>query len=102
MKRQQPLRAGYGIVCTFMLLVAPGLRAEEGDPFQIGGSCAALAYTTGAQLSDLLTATSADDLGSFCVPEQPFECADYSSHLKGRGHLLTGEDGYHCTLQDRP
>ena len=73
--------------------------AEEEDPFVIGGSCAALAYTTNAELADLLNETYTDDLGSFCVPEETMECSDYSPFLKGRGRLITGEDGYHCTLQ---
>jgi hypothetical protein len=73
--------------------------AEEEDPFVIGGSCAALAYTTGTELADLLNETYSDDLGSFCVPEATMECSDYSPFLKGRGRLITGEDGYHCTLQ---
>lgn len=73
--------------------------AEEEDPFVIGGSCAALAYTTSTELADLLNETYSDDLGSFCVPEAPMECSDYTTFLKGRGRLITGEDGYHCTLQ---
>ena len=74
-------------------------RAEDEEPFRLGGSCAALAFTTQSQLSEILTASYADDLGSFCVPEEPFECGDYSSLLKGMGRLTTGEDGFHCTLQ---
>lgn len=73
--------------------------AEEEEPFVIGGSCAALAYATSNELTDLLNETYSDDLGSFCVPEAPMECSDYSPFLKGRGRFITGEDGYHCTLQ---
>jgi hypothetical protein len=82
-----------------LLMSSPGLKAEEEEPFHVGGSCAALAYTTNVELADLLSEAYSDDLGSFCIPEEPMECSDYSTFLKGRGRLVTGEDGYHCTLQ---
>jgi len=81
-----------------VVLAIPAAHAEEEEPFRLGGSCAALAYTTAGELADLLNETYADDLGSFCVPDEPMECSDYSPFLKGRGSLVTGEDGYHCTL----
>jgi len=82
-----------------VVVSSPAALGEEEDPFRLGGSCAALAYTTTGDLVDLLNETYADDFGSFCVPEEPMECSDYSTFLKGRGRLITGEDGYHCTLQ---
>jgi len=85
---------GFAVVVS-----CPTVHAEEDEPFHPGGSCAALAYTTALELADLLSETYADDLGSFCVPDEPMECSDYSPFLKGRGRLVTGEDGYHCTLQ---
>ena len=86
-----------GLTCVAVLSGATA-NAEEDEPFHIGGSCAALAYTSSSDLADILNETYSDDLGSFCVPEEPMECSDYSPLLKGRGRLVTGEDGYHCTL----
>ena len=99
MKRRTLTGALIGLTVIQAFLLTPDIMAEEDELFQLGGSCAALTYTTTSQLSALLAATYADDLSSFCVPEEPFDCAEYSSLLKGRGRLVTGEDGYHCTLQ---
>ncbi len=88
----------FSVIIAFCAVALPA-KAEEDEPFSVGGSCAALAYTTSAALADLLNETYADDLGSFCVPEEAMECGDYTPFLKGRGRLITGEDGYHCTLQ---
>jgi hypothetical protein len=99
MKRHTLTGTLIGLTVIHAFLLVPDSKAEEDEPFQFGGSCAALAYTTTSQLGAMLAATYADDLSSFCVPEEPFDCAEYSSLLKGRGRLVTGEDGYHCTLQ---
>ncbi|MCX6109729.1 MAG: hypothetical protein NTZ90_09040 [Proteobacteria bacterium] len=71
----------------------------EDDLFRPGGSCAALAYLSSSQLADLIKAGFSDDRHSFCYPEEPSECTEYTSLLQGRGHLSTGEDGFHCNLQ---
>ena len=71
----------------------------EDDLFRPGGSCAALAYLSSSQLDDLIKAGFNDDRHSFCYPEEPSECTEYTSLLQGRGHLTTGEDGFHCNLQ---
>lgn len=80
--------------------------AAEGDPadvleqeFEVGGSCAALAYLSSKELKTITSSAFADDFHSFCYPEEPFSCADYTSHLKGLGRMTTGEDGYNCSLQ---
>jgi len=86
-------------ICLSVVGSSPTAHGEEEEPFHLGGSCAALAYTTAGELADILNETYVDDLGSFCVPDEPMECSDYSPFLKGRGRLVTGEDGYHCTLQ---
>lgn len=83
---------GWGLT-----LKAQGAGESE-DGFQIGGSCAALAYASTSNLRSLIAGGFADDLHSFCYPEEPSECADYTSFLKGVGRLATGEDGYHCSL----
>ena len=71
----------------------------EDDLFRPGGSCAALAYLSSSQLGDLIKAGFSDDRHSFCYPEEPSECTEYTSLLQGRGPLTTGEDGFHCNLQ---
>jgi hypothetical protein len=102
-KGQKILRA-LGLLCGLSSFVVDGssLKAqgtgESEDGFQIGGSCAALAYSSTASLRSLIAGGFADDFHSFCYPEEPSECADYTSFLKGVGRLTTGEDGYHCSL----
>ena len=71
----------------------------EDDLFRPGGSCAALAYLSSSQLGDLIKAGFSDDRHSFCYPEEPSECTEYTSLLQSRGRLTTGEDGFHCNLQ---
>jgi hypothetical protein len=71
---------------------------QDDDAFEVGGSCAALAYLSSAQLKSYINAGYSDDFHSFCYPEEPQSCADYSTFLKGLGRLSTGEDGYHCSL----
>ncbi len=86
---------------TVQLWQAPVAHAEEdqdADGFQIGGSCAALAYASTTNLRALISGGYADDFHAFCFPEEPSECSDYTSFLKGVGRLNTGEDGYHCSL----
>ncbi len=96
------------VLATLSLTAAsPAFSAQDvadnsGDDdasFAVGGSCAALAYTNGAQLKALIASGYTDDLHSFCFPEEPSECSDYTSFLKGLGRLVTGDDGYHCSLQ---
>lgn len=77
---------------------APQAQDME-ESFNVGGSCAALAYLGSAQLKAYIGAGYTDDFHSFCYPEEPSECSDYSSFLKGLGRLVTGDDGYHCSLQ---
>lgn len=91
-----------GVISVHMLLGTQLLAAEateNDDSFQIGGSCAGLAYVSSASLRSLIAGGFADDFHSFCFPEEPSECSDYTSFLKGVGRLSTGEDGYHCSLQ---
>lgn len=71
----------------------------EDDAFHVGGSCAALAYMTTGRLNELIKTGFSDDRHSFCFPEEPSECSDYSGLLQGMGKLSVGEDGYHCDLQ---
>jgi hypothetical protein len=70
----------------------------DDDIFQIGGSCAGLAYLGGAEIRHLLSQAFSDDHHSFCYPEEPSDCTDYSSFLKGLGRMTTGDDGYHCAV----
>jgi hypothetical protein len=77
---------------------AEGALAND-DAFEVGGSCAALAYLSAAQLKAYISSGYSDDFHSFCFPEEPSDCTDYSGFLKGLGRLSTGEDGYHCSLQ---
>ena len=74
-----------------------GLQGE--GEFQVGGSCAALAYLSSTELRAYINASYSDDFHSFCFPEEPSDCEDYTQFLKGLGRLSTGEDGYHCSLQ---
>ena len=74
----------------------------EDDLFRPGGSCSALAYLNSSQLAELIKSGFSDDHHSFCFPEEPSECAEYTSLLSGRGRLTTGEDGFHCNLQVSP
>ena len=74
----------------------------EEDVFHPGGSCAALAYLSSSQLALLITSGFSDDRHSFCFPEEPSDCAEYTGLLSGRGRLTTGEDGFHCNLQVSP
>lgn len=83
---------------TLGLAQAGGMSAEE--TFQIGGSCAGLAYLNKGQISMVLSAAFSDDLHSFCYPEEPSECADYSAFLQGAGKLTTGDDDFHCSLNN--
>lgn len=89
-----------GVLAAVLLLLGPtiGFAAEDEDSFPIGGSCAALAYLNVTELKARLGASFSDDFHSFCFPEEPSECSDYSSLLKGLGRLSTGDDGYHCSL----
>lgn len=73
--------------------------STEDEAFEVGGSCAGLAYMNAGQLKAFLSAGYSDDFHSFCYPEEPYSCADYTSYLKGFGRMTTGEDGYHCSLQ---
>lgn len=75
----------------------PGLILEE-EAFKIGGSCAALAYLSEAQLRKYTGSTFAVEFNAYCYPEEPFDCTDYSSFLKGMGQLSAGSDGYYCQL----
>ena len=88
-----------GLACVAALSGATA-NAEEDEPFHIGGSCAALAYTSSSDLADILNETYSDDLGSFCVPEEPMECSDYSPLLKGRPLLQKSLSPYRLVLQD--
>jgi len=72
--------------------------AQTQESFQIGGSCAALAYLSKAQIGIVLATAFVDDLHSFCYPEEPSECSDYSSFMQGSGKLTTGSDDYFCAL----
>jgi len=95
---------GLGIMWSLATTLLLGPQAlgqgagESDDSFQIGGSCAALAYVSSGSLRSLIAGGFADDFHSFCYPEEPSECTDYTSFLKGIGRLTTGEDGYHCSL----
>ncbi len=73
--------------------------STEDEAFEVGGSCAGLAYMNASQLKAFLNAGYSDDFHSFCYPEEPYSCTDYTSYLKGLGRMTTGEDGYHCSLQ---
>ena len=75
-----------------------GSPVEE-ETFAVGGSCAALAYLTTDQLRSMIAAGYSDDFHSFCYPEEPATCGDYTTALGGLGRLSTGEDGYHCSFQ---
>jgi len=81
------------------VLAQEGERHNEDESFVIGGSCAALAYMSSKELKELLGGAFPDELRSFCYPEEPSSCSDYSSFLKGMGRLGTSDDGYHCSLQ---
>lgn len=76
-----------------------GSLSGEEETFDVGGSCAALAYLSTDQLKNYVNSGFSDDFHSFCYPEEPQSCSDYSSFLGGLGHLSTGDDGYHCSLQ---
>jgi hypothetical protein len=76
-----------------------GIAAGQSlEAFQIGGSCAGLAYLNKDQITTVLAAAFADDMHSFCYPEEPSECSDYSGFLQGAGRLSTGDDDFHCSL----
>ena len=86
---------------TLALGLTSGAAAQDGDDdsaFEVGGPCAALAYMNQGQLAAFVGAAYSDDFHSFCYPEEPMECAEYTSFLKGHGKLATGDDGYHCRL----
>jgi len=72
---------------------------NDEETFTVGGSCAGLAFLNGHQLRDIIGGAFPDDLRSFCYPEEPSPCSEYTSLLRGRGQLRTGEDGYHCYLE---
>lgn len=88
--------ASIACLSTTGLAQSGGMSGEE--TFQIGGSCAGLAYLNKSQISTVLTAAFSDDLHSFCYPEEPSECSDYSAFLQGAGKLTTGDDDFHCSL----
>ena len=111
----QQVKLGAALfVGTIALSLGPSALSQEGKTgssefaiedealFEAGGSCAALAYLGAGQLRALIAAGYADDLHSFCFPEEPSECSDYTAYLKGMGRLSTGEDGFHCSLQLQP
>lgn len=77
---------------------ASGQGVSADEAFQIGGSCAGLAYLNRDQIGTVLGAAFSDDMHSFCYPEEPSECSDYSAFLHGMGRLATGDDGFHCSL----
>lgn len=91
------------------LALGPGATAQEGledsqsgsdeVTFDVGGSCAAIAYMNAGQLKAFINAGYTDDFHSFCYPEEPSECSDYTPFMKGLGRLSTGDDGFHCSLQ---
>jgi hypothetical protein len=92
------------LACALALSLAPEAQAEDVEgsddaTFEIGASCAALAYMSTAQLKAFINAGYSDDFHSFCFPEEPSECSDYTPFLKSLGRLTTGDDGYHCSLQ---
>jgi hypothetical protein len=57
-----------------------------------------MAYLELAQLKYVTGPTFKDEFQSFCYPEEPFDCSDYTSLLKGLGHLEAGLDGYYCRM----
>lgn len=90
----------FGLAAQIWFATAASAETDQdSDGFQIGGSCAALAYASTSNLRALIAGGYADDFHAFCFPEEPAECSDYTSFLKGVGRLSTGEDGYHCSLQ---
>lgn len=78
--------------------VASGQGFSADEAFQIGGSCAGLAYLNKDQITIVLSAAFSDDMRSFCYPEEPSECSEYTAFLHGAGRLSTGDDGFHCSL----
>lgn len=98
------LVTGFTAVTLFLTLslsseiVAQDISTED-VTFEVGGSCAGLAYMNANQLKAFISAGYSDDFHSFCYPEEPYSCSDYTSYLKGLGRMTTGEDGYHCSLQ---
>ena len=71
------------------------------EPAVVHGTLHGPGYSGGAGIGRADTLTSgayADDFHSFCFPEEPFGCADYTSFLKGLGRMTIGDDGYHCSL----
>src|SRR4051812_37472624 len=69
-----------------------------GEAFKPGSSCAGLAYLSEGQLRESMGSTFAAEFNNYCYPEEPFDCTDYSSFLKGLAQLSTGSDGYYCQL----
>ncbi len=70
----------------------------ETDDFQVGDSCAALAYLTYAQMREIARAGFQSELNAFCYPEEPSDCSEYASLISGIGKLVTSESGYYCSL----
>jgi hypothetical protein len=95
--------AATALIVILSLGLSSEIVAQEGsveeDGFEVGGSCASLAYLGAGQLKAFLSSGYSDDFHSFCYPEEPYSCSDYTSYLKGLGRMTTGEDGYHCSLQ---
>lgn len=107
--------AAMVLFVALLVTMTSGVMAAEGDEvsaldaaqsdefsdeiFQIGGSCAGLAYLDGAEIRHLLSNAFSDDHHSFCYPEEPSDCTDYTSFMKGMGRMTTGDDGYHCAVQ---
>lgn len=66
--------------------------------FEVGGSCASLAYVEKGELQDTIAEASEEGIEQFCFSEEPYFCADYSSYLHGLGRMEVGYDGYLCRL----
>lgn len=72
--------------------------AGDGETFQIGSSCAAMAYLEQSQIQYMISPAFKEEFQSFCYPEEPFDCSDYVSLLRGLAMLESGLDGYYCKL----
>ncbi len=81
-------------IMTFMMPdIANAIQGSSDPEFQVGESCAALAYGSADAYLWLIESLDNRELEEFCYPEEPSFCSDYTDFLHGIGRLEFSEGG---------
>jgi len=61
--------------------------ASEKFDFEVGSSCATIIFSEPEALEWLVESLSDEELDSFCYPEEPSICSDYSGQVESIGSI---------------